>query len=185
MKKVLTSLFVLGSIVTSQAQAINEVKLNIFNTIINRSVEVGYEHFIDTDQSIGVDLLINDRFSYLGESNKNGKYKRFNTNSVAVNYNFYFGGKHNEHASGIFVSPFLKYRFGDYDKDVRVNGNIERKNINMNSFILGVGAGYKMVRNDAFTIAPFINIGRNFSEEVVDEFVGIEVNAGVTLGFRF
>lgn len=185
MKKWMTVAAVFAATWVSQAQALNEVKLNIFNTIVNRSVEVGYEHFIDTDQSVGADIMINDRFSYYGESSKQGKYKKFNTNSVAVNYSFYFGERNGEHASGLYVSPFLKYRFGDYDKDVNVNGTTVRKTIDMNSFVLGVGAGYKLVKNDAFTVAPFVNIGRNFSEDVVDEFSGIEINAGITLGYRF
>ena len=66
----------LGGIFSSQAQALNEVKWNVFNTIVNTSVELGYEHFIDKDQSIGVDLFINDRFSYAGENKNEGKYKK-------------------------------------------------------------------------------------------------------------
>ena len=55
----------------------------------------------------------------------------------------------------------------------------------MNSFIIGVGAGYKFVKNDAFTISPFVNIARNFSDDVIDEFSGIELNAGINIGYRF
>ncbi|MDN3708530.1 DUF3575 domain-containing protein [Myroides ceti] len=183
MKKIVLSIAFFGSIFSMNAQALNEVKLNIFNTIVNQSVEVGYEHFIDRDQSVGVDLMINDRFSYWSESGKSGKLKKFNTNSIAVNYNFHFGGRSGEHASGMYVSPFLKYRFGDYEKDI--NGGANRLEVDMNSFIIGVGMGYKIVKNDAFVIAPFVNIGRNFSQEVTDEFSGIEFNAGINLGFRF
>lgn len=185
MKKIAVFAFFLGGIISSQAQKLNEVKWNVFNTIVNTSVELGYEHFVDTDQSIGVDLFINDRFSYYGENNKAGKYKKFHTNSVAVNYNFYFGGKDGEHASGFYATPFLKYRFGNYEHDTKIEGNIERIKTDMDSFILGVGAGYKLVKNDSFTIAPFVNIGRDFSSAVVDEFTGIEVNAGINIGYRF
>jgi len=55
----------------------------------------------------------------------------------------------------------------------------------MNSFIIGIGGGYKLVKFDSFTVAPFVSIARNFSEEVSKEFMGIEVNAGVTVGYRF
>lgn len=185
MKKLAVLACFLGGIFSSQAQALNEVKWNVLNTIVNTSVELGYEHFIDKDQSIGVDLFINDRFSYFGENKKEGKYKKFNTNSIAVNYNFYFGGKDGEHASGFYASPFLKYRFGDYKFDKKIDGTVHRLETDMNSFILGVGAGYKLVKNDAFTIAPFVNIGRDFSKAVVDEFMGIEINAGINIGYRF
>lgn len=175
----------LGGIFSSQAQALNEVKWNVFNTIVNTSVELGYEHFIDKDQSIGVDLFINDRFSYAGENKNEGKYKKFNTNSIAVNYNFYFGGKDGEHASGFYATPFLKYRFGDYQHDKKINDVMTRVETDMNSFILGVGGGYKLVKNDAFTVSPFVNIGRDFSQKVVKQFSGIEFNAGINIGYRF
>lgn len=120
MKKVALAICALGSTLGVQAQALNEVELNIFNTIVNQSVEIGYENFIDKDQSIGVDLLINDRFSYYGQNKKEGKFKQFNTNAIAVNYSFYFGADDGEHASGFYAQPFLKFRFGDYEHDEKV-----------------------------------------------------------------
>jgi len=185
MKKIAVLACFLGGIFSSQAQALNEVKWNVLNTIAITSVELGYEHFIDKDQSIGVDILINDRFSYARETKKEGKYKEFSTNSVAVNYNFYFGGEEGQNGAGFYASPFLKYRFGNYKYDKNIGGNDYRLETNMDSFILGVGAGYKLVKNDAFTISPFINIARNFSKDVVDQFSGIEVNAGINIGYRF
>lgn len=186
MKKVALAICVLGSTLGVQAQALNEVELNIFNTIVNQSVEVGYEHFIDKDQSVGVDLLINDRFSYYGQNKKADKFKQFNTNAIAVNYSFYFGGNDGEHASGFYAQPFLKFRFGDYEHDVKVaEGQYTRVKTDMDSFIIGVGAGYKLVKNDAFTVAPFVNIGRNFNEDVADEFMAVELNAGINIGYRF
>ncbi len=186
MKKVALAICVLGSTLGVQAQALNEVELNIFNTIVNQSIEVGYEHFIDKDQSVGVDLLINDRFSYYGQNKKADKFKQFNTNAIAVNYSFYFGGNDGEHASGFYAQPFLKFRFGDYEHDVKVaEGQYTRVKTDMDSFIIGVGAGYKLVKNDAFTVAPFVNIGRNFNEDVADEFMAVELNAGINIGYRF
>jgi len=186
MKRLVVAICALVGTANVQAQALNEVELNIFNTIVNQSVEIGYEHFIDRDQSIGVDLLINDRFSYYGQNKKEGKFKQFNTNAIAVNYSFYFGGNEGEHASGFYAQPFLKYRFGDYEQDKKVaEGTYDRFTTNMNSFIIGVGAGYKLVKNDAFTVAPFVNIGRNFNQDVADEFMGVELNAGINIGYRF
>src|SRR5690606_14257054 len=185
MKKIAVAICALVGTANVQAQALNEVELNIFNTIVNQSVEIGYEHFIDQDQSVGVDLTINDRVSYFGQNKKEGKFKQFNTNAIAVNYSFYFGGKEGEHASGFYAQPFLKYRFGDYEHDVKTESGYVPVTTDMNSFIIGVGAGYKLVKNDAFTISPFINIARNFSDDVIDEFAGIELNAGINIGYRF
>jgi hypothetical protein len=185
MKKIVMAICALVGAANVQAQALNEVELNIFNTIVNQSIEIGYEHFIDQDQSVGFDLMINDRFSYFGENKKEGKFKQFNTNAIAVNYSFYFGGKEGEHASGLYAQPFLKYRFGDYESDKKIGDQVTRVTTDMNAFIIGVGAGYKLVKNDAFTVAPFVNIARNFSQDVIDEFAGIELNAGINIGYRF
>src|SRR5690606_11559238 len=79
----------------------------------------------------------------------------------------------------------LKYRFGNYERDREIDGEIRPVKTDMNSFIIGIGGGYKLVKFDSFTVAPFVSIARNFSEEVSKEFMGIEVNAGVTVGYRF
>ena len=163
------------------AQKKNEVKMNFLNTIVIQSVEVGYEHFIEDGFSIGGELFINDRYSYWPELKKDG-YK-FNTNSVAVNANFYFSANN----SGYYISPMMKYRFGDFEeKKTDETTQLDYiKTTNLDSFILGVGMGYKWVWNDHFAFAPYANINRNFSEKVNDRFWAVEVNAGLSLGYRF
>lgn len=169
----------------AHAQAVNEVKINVLNTLVMASVEVGYERFIDVNQSLGVNLNINDRFSYHAE--KNSKRQKFNTNSIAVDYNYYFGGKDDSNGSGYVLSPFLKYRFGNFKEEVWNSTLAESvyEKTNMNSFIFGVEFGYKWALGDSFTINPFANLARNFSSEVNDRFSALEVNAGVNIGYRF
>lgn len=187
MKKIALFAGILFAGLQANAQALNEAKWNVLNTIVQQSVEVGYEHFIDINQSIGAEVMINDRFSYFVENKKEGNRKKFNTNSIAANYSFYFGSDSGEHASGVYVQPFLKYRFGTYDveRHDKTTNQYKMEKVDMNSLILGIGCGYKLVRNDAFTVAPFVNIGRNFSSEVSNEFWGVELNAGINIGYRF
>ncbi len=184
MKKLIVSVFLIGGILGAKAQAVNEVKINILNTILIASAELGYEHFIDHNQSIGVDLNINDRFSYshLGQSSRHGK---FNTNSIALNYKYYFGDENDSNGSGLNMIPFLKYRFGNFKEDKAIDGNVEEIKTNMNSFIVGFGVGYKWIMSDSFAVEPFANIARNFSGAVNDRFSVIEFNAGVNIGYRF
>ena len=52
MKKIAIIACLLGGLFTSQAQKLNEVKWNVFNTIAITSVELGYEFYIDKDQSV-------------------------------------------------------------------------------------------------------------------------------------
>lgn len=180
MKKVI--LGVLLSVISfyTHAQNRNEIKLNIFNTIALGSVEFGYEHFIDStqSQSIGVEFLINDRFSYYPHG-KNGK--EFKTNSYLVSYNFYFIQDEDD-PSSFYISPFFKYRAGEY-LDLDENNNL--RETDMNSAMIGIGAGYKWIYNGQLALGPYVTIARGFSKEVTDRFSAVELNAGVSIGYRF
>lgn len=173
MKKIVLGLLVFAGVFTANAQYKSEVKFNIANVIAIASVEIGYEYFIDDNQSIGAEIHINDRFSYVEETDM----KKFNTNSFLVNYNYYFSP---EEKGSFYAYPFLKYRFGDHE-DKRA----DRVDTDMNSFIMGLGIGYKWAWNDKFTIAPYASIARNFSDKVNDRFMAIEPNAGISVGYRF
>ncbi|MDN3668432.1 DUF3575 domain-containing protein [Echinicola jeungdonensis] len=155
----------------------NEVKLNILNTIVQGSVELGYEYFLGIDQSIGVEYMINDRFGYNAQGSGGKDYR---TNSFQVAYNFYFLNEADisNSYSSIYVYPFFKYRYGEFKED-------NEPDIDMNSTMIGIGVGYKWVRNNKFTIAPYVNIARGFSEEVENRFTAVEINAGASIGYRF
>lgn len=148
----------------------NEVKLNILNVIVRPSIELGYEYYLDDNQSVDAELMFLDRFSYWPK--KGGK---FSATSFKVGYNYYFDSSD---AVGFYINPFLKTRFGKYTKD----GQEDR---NLNSFIIGVGVGYTWVFNSKFVVAPYANIARGFNNEVNKEYLAVEPNAGVRLGFRF
>lgn len=138
------------------------------------SFEVGYERFLSDNHSLDLQLHINDRFGYNLEKDGNS----FKTNSVQAALNFYFGDDEN---GRFFAYPLLKFRFGEYEE--AVDGGI--RTTNMNSFILGAGAGYRWEVSDRFAFGPYGSIARNFSQEVSDKFAGVEFNAGFSLGYRF
>ena len=148
----------------------NEVKLNILNVIVRPSIELGYEYYLDDNQSVDAELMLLDRFSYWS---KNGG--KFSATSFKVGYNYYFDSSD---AVGFYLNPFLKTRFGKYTKD----GEEDR---NLNAFIIGVGVGYTWVFNSKFVVAPYANIGRGFNNELNKKYMAVEPNAGVRLGFRF
>ena len=148
----------------------NEVKLNILNVIVRPSIELGYEYYLDDNQSVDAELMFLDRFSYYPK--KGGK---FSATSFKVGYNYYFDSSD---AVGFYINPFLKTRFGKYTKD-------EEEDKNLNAFIIGVGVGYTWVFNSKFVVAPYANIARGFNNEVNKEYLAVEPNAGVRLGFRF
>lgn len=179
MKKIVLVLLFISAMNQAYAQKQNEIKLNIANVIAIASVEFGYERFLDDHQSIEGAVLINDRMNYHSESGS----RDFKTNSFKLGYNYYFGEEYSN--SGLYVNPFLKYRTGEFTEDApdaALNGEIVT---DMNSFIIGLGGGYIWNFNDTFVIGPFVNIGRNFSDEVKDRFSAIEFNAGLNIGYRF
>lgn len=177
---ILISIFKMGYSQTAEKQ--NEVKLNIANTIAIASVEFGYERFLGYNQSLEATILLNDRINYHSEKGS----RDFETNSFKLGYNYYFGEEYE--ASGLYVNPFLKYRSGEFSEETpdAVEPGFAGPTItDMNSFIIGIGSGYKWNFNDTFVLGPFINVGRNFSDEVKDRFSAIEFNAGFNIGYRF
>lgn len=149
----------------------HEVNYNIANTLAVASVELGYEYFLQENQSVGIKFLINDRFNYKPEN----KGRKFDTHSVQLNYSYYFGSFNP--GSEFFVQPLVKYRFGDYKED--------GEKMSMDAFIIGIGLGYVWNFSNNFIISPFANIGRNFNNKVKDRFNAIEFNAGLNIGYRF
>ena len=145
----------------------NEVKLNILNVIVRPSVELGYEYYLDDNQSVEGELMFLDK----GDG-------KFSATSFKVGYNYYFDSSD---AVGFYINPFLKTRFGKYTEE-KDGVDVETK---LNAFIIGVGVGYTWVFYSKFVVAPYANIGRNFSKPVNERFWAVEPNAGVRLGFRF
>ena len=149
----------------------HQVNLNILNVIWLASVELGYEHYIAPNQSIEGTIFFNDRFSVFPRK----KGEKYRATSIQIGYNYYFDSSD---AVGFYINPFLKTRFGKYEKD----GEEDK---NLNAFIIGVGVGYTWVFNSKFVVAPYANIARGFNNEVNKEYLAVEPNAGVRLGFRF
>ena len=151
----------------------NEVKLNILNVIVRPSIELGYEYYLDDNQSVDAELMFLDKFSYWPK-----RSNKFSATSFKVGYNYYFDSSD---AVGFYINPFLKTRFGKFTEE-KDGVDVETK---LNAFIIGVGVGYTWVFNSKFVVAPYANIGRNFSKPVNERFWAVEPNAGVRLGFRF
>lgn len=151
----------------------HEINWNIAGTLIFASVELGYEYFIDYDQSVGLDLQINERRNL--KPKKSGQ--KYNTHAVQLNYTYYFG-KENP-GSGAYIKPLMRYRFGNFKE------NYGADKTDMNGLTIGVGTGYIWNLSNSFVFGPFADIGRNFSKDVKDRFTAIEFNAGFNIAYRF
>lgn len=178
MKKLLLAVICFASFqAISFAQSLEdpkgEFRLNFLNTIVLGSVELGYEKFFKPDQSLGLEVHLNDRFGYSGQ--KDGR--NFETTSFLVSYNFYFAG---DDKGKMYISPFLKYRFGEF-KEIINNATAVT---NMNSGAIGLIVGYRWNFNN-FAFGPFGSLNRQFSQEVQNRFSAVELNAGFNVGYRF
>lgn len=103
-------LFATGFTINVKAQELpkdpipaNEAKLNIMNTIVLGSLELGYEHFIDQNQSIGAEIHLFDRFAYISDQREG---RSFDATSYQLGFNYYFVTP--GYPSGFYVSPFIK-----------------------------------------------------------------------------
>lgn len=179
----ISSLFIFNTVFSQSAEKQNEIKINIANTIAIASVEFGYERFLDYHQSLEGVVLFNDRMNYHSEKGS----RKFSTTSFKLGYNYYFG--EDEAGSGLNINPFVKLRSGEFSENESISDGTSTTQVevitDMNSFIIGLGAGYKWNFNDTFVLGPFFNVGRNFSDEVKDRFSAIEFNAGFNIGYRF
>lgn len=153
----------------------NEVHANFVTLIWFGSVEVGYERYLSDDHSVEVKGFINDRFGFNSEADG----KKYKTNSLQASMNFYFGDGIN---GRFFLFPLAKVRFGDFEEPATSGGV---RTTDMTAFILGAGTGYKWELSRNFAFGPYVNVARNFSDDVSDRFTGIELNAGFNLGYRF
>ena len=177
------SLFLYNSSYAQDDFAHSEIKFNIANTIAIATVEVGYEYFIDYNQSIDVQIHFNDRINYHTEKGS----REFNTTSFLIGYNFYLTG--DPQGSGMHISPMVKYRIGDFTETIVDDSGFitveEDVSTDMSGFIIGIGGGYKFNFGNQFVFGPFVNIGRNFNEEIKYRFTAIEFNGGISIGYRF
>lgn len=172
MKKLLLMAFLGATLGAGAQESKHEFNWNIANTIIFASIEVGYEYLIDNHQSVGATMLFND----IHNMSFGREIKDFDTNSFQVAYNYYTGDRNDE----FVISPFMKFRTGEYQKTEA------DPVVDMDSFILGIGGAYKWNFNDKFVFGPFVNLGRNFSSDVNDEFnAAIEFHMGFNVGYRF
>ncbi|MFC3417187.1 DUF3575 domain-containing protein [Algoriphagus hitonicola] len=163
-----------NTISTSRGDFSNEVKLNFLNLIALGSIEAGYEKYLSEDHSLDFQVHINDRFGF----NSQGSGKEYKTNSLQAGMNFYFGNGLN---GRFHLFPLAKLRFGEFEEP-GVEGVITT---NMNSFMIGLGGGYKWELSSNFAFGPFVSVARNFSDEVSNRFTRIELNGGFSLGYRF
>lgn len=164
-----------------------EIKSNLFDLVVGKSFNVGYEHFLKGNQSVQFDVTLFDTYSYLdaSELEKNGLI------GLQASYNIYFSKSKKQH--GFVFSPYLKYRLGKqevvdyYNYDYNSNSYTQlTREYDLSGLEAGFGIGHKWLFNDKISLTLGSQIARNFSnsKEISDNYSDINFKAHVTLGFR-
>lgn len=164
-----------------------EIKSNLFDLVIGKSFNVGYEHFLKGNQSIQFDVTLFDTYSYLDAS----YLENNDLIGLQASYNIYFSK--NKKQNGFMFFPYLKYRTGtqevsDYYFYEPISGNYveQTREYDLSGLEAGFGIGHKWLFNDKISLMVGTQIARNLTntKAISDYYSDINFKAHVTLGFR-
>lgn len=161
----------------------SELKVNVFNTIIFKSLDFSYEYLIDSESSVGASMLFNLKNKEDDETLEDEIHYREKF-ALTPFYRRYFSRKY---AWGFFMEAFAMYnKQEDYDgyydsnTDQQVYSDEESEN-----FAIGMSVGGKFVSQKGFAFEFYGGIGRNLTttnSDIASEFVP---RVGASIGFRF
>lgn len=144
MKKLLFSFLLFSSIFTFAQQ---EIKLDIADALIIRSIEVSYERVINEESSVGISVLFN-----LAEQDIDFRYKE---NFMITPYYRHFFTK--EYKWNFFGEGFVGINSGKKESEKDSNDF----DIEYTDAALGLAVGTKYVSEGGLTIDIFGGLGRN------------------------
>jgi len=184
-KKIITIIALFATLVSfSQEEETkkrsNEAKLNVFNALIFKSVDLTYEYLINDESAVGLSFMVNLNDEFSDGPTYNEEY------AITPYYRHYFSSKY---AMGFFIEAFGMFNKQEideyyyyYDDYIEEPETIPGQS---NNFALGFSLGGKFVSNKGFVFEFFGGIGRNlFTSNDFDstEFVP---RLGISLGYRF
>ena len=161
MKKIL---FTIALLTTCFAQAQQEIKLDLFDALGLKTIEISYEHYLDDQSSVGVSGLINFE--------KNSSDFRYNEKrAIKPFFRHYFTA---DSQWNFFGEGFFSLAFGELDKKTYYQDYTDGA--------LGVAVGTKYISQSGMTIDIYGGIGRNLFNSDAPVIVP---RVGVNVGYRF
>ncbi len=165
MKKLLLGF---GLFVSSLGFAQQEIKLDVADALIVKSVELSYERYFAKNSSFGISTFFN--------LEKQDVSFRYNENvMITPYYRHYFTSNKNWN---IFGEGFLGINSGKKE-EIKDSGDF---NINYTDAALGIGIGTKYVANGGLVIDLHGGIGRNLSGT---DSPTVVPRLGLNVGWRF
>jgi len=164
-KLLLITFFFISSMGFSQ----QEIKVDIFDALALKTVEVSYEYYLDEQSSVGLSALFNFE--------KQSADFRYNETRIFTPYfRHYFS---TENKWNFFGEAFMAISSGTKSIDMIGSSNVYK---DYSDGALGVAVGYKYSSEDGLTIDGHIGIGRN----LFSSFSPILVpRIGVNVGYQF
>jgi len=167
MKKLLLAGAIL---ISSFANAQDELKLDIFDALALKTVEVSYEHYLNEQSSVGVSALFNFE-------KQSADFRYNEKRSLTPYFRHYFTTEYNWN---FFGEAFFSLNYGE--KDVIAYGGGGPLTEDYTDGALGVAVGLKYTTDNGFVIDIYGGAGINLFTE--DSPV-IVPRTGVNLGWRF
>ncbi|QOD59524.1 DUF3575 domain-containing protein [Polaribacter haliotis] len=162
------ALLIFGLLVSSLSFAQQEVKLDIADALVIRSLEFSYESYISAENSFGISALFNLA--------KQDVEFRYNEDTMITPYfRHYFTS---EAQWNFFGEGFLGINSGK--AEIEVNGNTQLQKYTDGA--LGVAIGTKYISDSGLVIDVYAGVGRNLFG--TDSPILVP-RAGVNVGWRF
>lgn len=158
MKKIL---IVFALFASSFTQAQQEIRLDLGDALIMKTIEVSYEHYLSPQSSIGLSGL----FNLEGESSD----FRYNEDTMFTPYFRHY-----------FTSNQTWNHFGEVFLGINTGKNKVEEEYTDGA--LGIVVGSKYISNGGFVVSVHGGIGRNMFSDLSPSIVP---RVGINLGYRF
>ncbi|CAM1374096.1 conserved exported hypothetical protein [Tenacibaculum litopenaei] len=154
---------------SSLGYAQQEVKIDIADALIMKTIDVSYEYYISDQSSVGLSALFNFE--------KKSADFRYNENSMISPYfRHYFTTNRNWNHFG---EIFLGINSGERKVEIAGGNHVYTK---YTDAALGVVVGTKYISNGGFVVGAYAGLGRNMFSS---NSYAIVPRAGVNVGYRF
>ena len=163
-------LFLVVAILTASiTQAQKELKLDIFDALALKTIEITYEQYLNDQTSVGVSAFLNFE--------KNSADFRYNEKrAITPFFRHYFT---TDSQWNFFGEGFFNFNFGEKEKEIIGGPNTYE---DYTDGALGVAIGTKYISDQGLTIDIYGGAGRNLFS---DNSPVIVPRVGVNVGWRF
>lgn len=177
----ITTLFAANAQQTDEEK--NEVKLNAFNLIIFKTLDVSYEHILSPNSTVGVSVLGNLQ-KEPGWLEDLAELPYYNEQFAVTPYYRHFFM--NRYAKGFFLEAFGMVNNQKFFEEIYADDGTTYVDAGRSTnFALGIAVGGKIVSRKNFVFEFFGGVGRNIIQSDPDAGTEFVPRAGINLGYRF